>query len=114
MGSIITALEMGKPLVIMPRRAALGEHRNDHQIATARHLQKHKTVRVAWDENELGEALGALPEMEQAASQIEIAPCADPRLIGAIEQFILGGAGALSQGNLVGVHELEMPEPNVG
>jgi UDP-N-acetylglucosamine transferase subunit ALG13 len=35
MGTILTALEMGKPLLVMPRRAALGEHRNDHQLATA-------------------------------------------------------------------------------
>ena len=35
MGSIITALEMGKPIVVMPRRAELGEHRNDHQVAAA-------------------------------------------------------------------------------
>ena len=35
MGTILTALEMGKPLLVMPRRAELGEHRNDHQLATA-------------------------------------------------------------------------------
>jgi len=33
MGSIITALELGKPIVVMPRRADLGEHRNDHHKA---------------------------------------------------------------------------------
>lgn len=35
MGSIITAMERGKPIVLMPRRADLGEHRNEHQLATA-------------------------------------------------------------------------------
>jgi UDP-N-acetylglucosamine transferase subunit ALG13 len=116
MGSIITALEMGKPLVVMPRRAAMGEHRNDHQMATARQLQKYRTVRIAWDENELGEALGALREMERAASEVAIAPCADPRLIGAIQQFILGGAPVLSQsgGEAMALRELEMPEANMG
>ena len=34
MGTILTALETGKRLLVMPRRAALGEHRNDHQLAT--------------------------------------------------------------------------------
>jgi UDP-N-acetylglucosamine transferase subunit ALG13 len=34
MGSIITALEIGKPIVVMPRRAHLGETRSDHQVAT--------------------------------------------------------------------------------
>jgi UDP-N-acetylglucosamine transferase subunit ALG13 len=33
MGSIITALELGKRIIVMPRRASLGEHRNDHQVA---------------------------------------------------------------------------------
>src|SRR5690242_2073535 len=32
MGSIITALELGKQIIVMPRRSDLGEHRNDHQI----------------------------------------------------------------------------------
>ena len=36
MGTILSALELGKPLVIMPRLAAFGEHRNDHQLATAK------------------------------------------------------------------------------
>ena len=36
MGSIITALELGKRIIVMPRRADLGEHRNDHQVATAK------------------------------------------------------------------------------
>ena len=36
MGSIITALEFGKHIIVMPRRADLGEHRNDHQVATAK------------------------------------------------------------------------------
>ena len=33
-GTILTALEAGKPLLMMARQAALGEHRNDHQRAT--------------------------------------------------------------------------------
>lgn len=35
MGSILTALELGIPIIIMPRDHRLGEHRNAHQIATA-------------------------------------------------------------------------------
>jgi len=29
-GTIIKSLEFAKPLVIVPRKASLGEHRNDH------------------------------------------------------------------------------------
>lgn len=34
-GTILTAKKMKKPLIILPRLAAMGEHRNDHQLATA-------------------------------------------------------------------------------
>lgn len=32
MGNIITALENRKPIIVMNRQYALGEHRNDHQL----------------------------------------------------------------------------------
>ena len=34
-GSVVTAGEHGKPIVLLPRQARLGEHRNDHQLDTA-------------------------------------------------------------------------------
>lgn len=39
MGAILNGLENMKPLIIMPRKAELGEHRNDHQLATARRFR---------------------------------------------------------------------------
>ncbi len=63
MGSILTALEFGKPIVVMPRRAQLGEHRNDHQCATVKHLGKDVGVVVAADESELIAQLGRLEEL---------------------------------------------------
>ncbi len=36
MGTILSVLELGKPLMIMPRRGNLSETRNDHQLATAK------------------------------------------------------------------------------
>src|SRR5579859_3180811 len=39
MGSILTALEAGKPILILPRRGDLKETRNDHQVATAQRFQ---------------------------------------------------------------------------
>ena len=35
MGNILACLEQGKPFLMMPRLARLGEHRNDHQWDTA-------------------------------------------------------------------------------
>ncbi len=36
MGTIISARLSAKTIIIVPRQASLGEHRNDHQLATAR------------------------------------------------------------------------------
>ena len=51
MGSILTALKYRKPMLIMPRQASLGEHRNDHQLATAKWLGGTPGITVAWDES---------------------------------------------------------------
>jgi len=40
MGTIITALELGKPLLMVPRLASLKESRNDNQVGTARHFRR--------------------------------------------------------------------------
>ncbi|MCG8015857.1 MAG: glucuronosyltransferase [Candidatus Thiodiazotropha sp. 'RUGA'] len=53
MGSILSSLSLGKPIIIMPRKASLGEHRNEHQMATARRFQNRPGVYVAWDEQQL-------------------------------------------------------------
>ena len=66
MGTILTALELGKPVLIMPRRAALGEQRNDHQVATARKLEALGLANVANDEHELAERLQNLDQLRIA------------------------------------------------
>jgi UDP-N-acetylglucosamine transferase subunit ALG13 len=53
MGSVLTALRHGRPILILPRKAGLGEHRNDHQLATARWLAKRPGIAVAWEESEV-------------------------------------------------------------
>ncbi len=53
MGVILNAREYGKPLIIMPRRAELKEHRNDHQVATARHFGEIAGIYVANTAEEL-------------------------------------------------------------
>ena len=53
MGSVITAMQHGKPIVMLPRRFEAGEHTTDHQMATARWLEPKPGVYIAWDETEL-------------------------------------------------------------
>ena len=38
MGSIISALSVQKPIIVMARDADRGEHRNQHQISTVQHF----------------------------------------------------------------------------
>jgi UDP-N-acetylglucosamine transferase subunit ALG13 len=85
MGTIIRALELGKPVLVMPRQAARGEHRNDHQLATARRFSETGRVTVFNDVNELQAALG---EALAAADGGRIDRYASSRLIGALSAFI--------------------------
>lgn len=57
MGSVLTALRYQRPILIMPRKASLGEHRNDHQMATARWLSDRPGVTVCWEEMDLAKLL---------------------------------------------------------
>lgn len=57
MGTIISAVEFGKPMILLPRHGALRETRNDHQIATARWLASKPGISVAFSEDELPEIL---------------------------------------------------------
>lgn len=88
MGSIITALELGKPILVMPRRAGLGEHRNDHQLMTARHFIQQGRIHVAFHETELIELLNHQRLMPLSA---RISNQASPRLIAGLRQFVHTG-----------------------
>lgn len=56
-GTIIGAAQHRKPLVLMPRRHALGEHRNDHQMATADRFRDTSGIIVVEDEQALEAAV---------------------------------------------------------
>jgi UDP-N-acetylglucosamine transferase subunit ALG13 len=72
-GSMFAALTNGQPIIMLPRRSALGEHRNDHQWATAQHFRELPGVYVAEDEHQLAslldraESLGAAEQMSDKA-----------------------------------------------
>ena len=84
MGTILSALQKDKPIIVFPRIAALGEHRNEHQLATANKFKELGSVYVAMNENELrtlllGKDLKPLSEIGKYASR---------SLIESIEGFI--------------------------
>ncbi len=88
MGSILTALTLGKPILVMPRRGDLRETRNDHQVATARRFAELGRVAVAMNEDELAAALDRLDSLTAGEP---IAPHADERLIAALRDFFASG-----------------------
>lgn len=86
-GSIITALQLGKPVLVMPRRASLRETRNDHQIATSEQFCRFDSVEVAWDENEL---MTKLESIDNLRGSQRIESYASSELVKAIREFIDG------------------------
>lgn len=91
MGSILTALSLGRPIVVMPRRGHLRETRNDHQYDTARRLAGRPGLYVAADEAALGAVLDtALADLGRPQGAA-IAATADPAFTAALRAFLLGG-----------------------
>jgi len=85
MGSIITALQAGKPILVMPRRGDLQETRNDHQVATAERFYKMGRVRAAFDETQLVQELANLRALR---STEHVSAWASEDLLEAIRHFI--------------------------
>lgn len=85
MGTIISALTRGKPIIVMPRLAKNHEQRNDHQLATAKSFEKLGYVKAVYSETEL---IQALEEAEKIKVTKIIGPDASPQLINAIRNII--------------------------
>lgn len=85
MGSILTAMQLQKPIVILPRKAELHEHRNDHQIATARRFLDIDGIHVAMDEKEL---LDILQNLGSISAGCSVGPYASDSLINSVRAFI--------------------------
>lgn len=84
-GTIITAMQQQKPVIIFPRIAALGEHRNEHQLATAEKMKEAGWVYVANTKEELSELLQT-PDLHPLCT---IGGSASESLVESITDFIL-------------------------
>jgi UDP-N-acetylglucosamine transferase subunit ALG13 len=60
MGTICMALELNKPLLVLPRRKKLGEVVNDHQVAIAHKFGELGHVLVANEAEEVAAKIGLL------------------------------------------------------
>lgn len=83
-GTILSAKRFKKPLILAPRRHALGEHRNDHQLATAKAVENLTGIYIAWEMDDLA-ALVRRTDLVAADDQ----PSATlSRLTGRLRRFI--------------------------
>lgn len=89
MGSIITSLTAGKPIVILPRLARLKEHRNDHQLATARRFATRPGIFVAWTEADLADAIDHALAAPQTSSGETLPRFAPEEFTDRLREFIL-------------------------
>ena len=87
MGSVITADQFGKPIVILPRLQEQGEHTTDHQIATADWLRGKPGIHVADRDEDLGPCIAAALAAETPGQRF--APAASPEFLARIRQYIL-------------------------
>jgi len=94
MGCIISALELGKPIVVMPRRACFSETRNDHQVAAARHFGEQGRIIVALDEREVPEKLDFALDVRD---RDRIDTKASPQLLATIRTFLEVAPGSIGK-----------------
>lgn len=52
-GTVLAARRFGKTIILFPRKASLGEHRNNHRLATVGQLEGRPGIYVARSEAEL-------------------------------------------------------------
>jgi UDP-N-acetylglucosamine transferase subunit ALG13 len=87
MGTVITAGRLGRPLVLLPRIEAWGEHTTDHQIATANWLRSKPGLFVADTDADLHGAIHAA--RGAGGTDGRLPPEADPAFTGRIRAAIL-------------------------
>ena len=88
MGTILSALLHGKPILVVPKLARLGEHRNEHQTATAKRMMELGNVNVAFDEDELR---AKLEQVDELRARAPIGAFASGGLVKGIHDFIFRG-----------------------
>ena len=88
-GVLMTARACGRPLLLLPRLASLGETRNEHQRATANCFSSLPGVLVADGEDELLKLLDRGDELvESMGADARESPDLSEGLITRIQEFI--------------------------
>lgn len=66
-GTVLKAYKYAKPIILVPRKASFGEHRNDHQLATVSQLERRAGIYIAHEGEQLAQLLSRKLEPAVAA-----------------------------------------------
>lgn len=90
MGTIITGLDNAKPMVLMPRKFELGEHRNDHQFGTASRFSHIALIDIVHSTEEMAQAVSS--RLSNAGPQTRtISIQTSPTLVERLRLFVRPG-----------------------
>lgn len=84
-GTILKALYLGKPLLVVPRLAALGETRNDHQVGTALHFAEQGLLQMADTQQGFNDCMLGLADFRPCH---RVGDLASPQLLARVSEFI--------------------------
>lgn len=85
-GTVLKAYKYAKPIILVPRLSSLGEHRNDHQLATVSQLRQREGIYVAENKQDLERLLSQ--QLDPATPSEDVAASA-ARLRGYVRSSIL-------------------------
>lgn len=105
MGTILTASELGKPVVIMARLVRYREHRTDHQLATAAEMSRLGNVFVADGPEDLADKIDAARAAAADMGQT-LGADASPELISALRGVVRAAVAGKS-----GIDISALPDP---
>lgn len=88
MGSIITAMQAEKPIVLLPRIRALGEHTSDHQLDGVAWLRDRPGLWIADDVAGLRTLLGEYLSGRLTRGLTPVSPYASEELLGHVRAFV--------------------------
>jgi UDP-N-acetylglucosamine transferase subunit ALG13 len=82
MGTIAEAVSARKPVIVVPRKASLGEHFDDHQFSTAEQMEKEGLILVAREIEDLPARL------EMARTFVPAETRGSEEILKAVEEFV--------------------------
>ena len=87
-GTIVSAMLLNKPIVVLPRLASLGEHRSEHQLATAQKMRELNYVHTCFSSEELFNKICELIASQNLAPLQSLGRWASEELIASLKKDI--------------------------